>query len=315
MKIIFFGSTTDSVLVLNKISQLGLEAIVTQPAKPTGRNHEIVKTPVQIWAESNQIPCFSFPSKIDQPWLYADVGKVIDALLPINADLIISACYGQKIPDKLIRSARLGGLNVHPSLLPRWRGADPVPWTIIAGDTFTGVTVVTISETFDAGEIIAQQKIPITVQDFPDPLRTKLFEIGAELLINCLHNGIASPPKVDRNDIVSTYARKFTRDDGFVPWELINDNSTIEQFNNLPIMQTLIKQNIIIPQDLPTAVFIDRIFRALSPWPGIWTNINGKRCKILKIHLENMSLIIDQIQLEGKKPVSFKQFKEAYIHI
>jgi len=313
MNIIFFGSTTDSVLVLNalytlnsKLCALEIAAVVTQPPRPVGRKQVITPTPVEIWAKTHNIPLISFPHNPSQPQLFADDQVVIDTLQPFKADLLVSASFGQKIPWQIIQATKFGGLNVHPSILPRWRGADPVPWAIMAGDAQTGVTIVTLSKTFDAGEIIAQKKIPITSADFADPLRAKLFSLGAELLVEILaskgHPFKGSPQDPHK----AKYARRLTRDDGFEPWEAIQ-----KAF-----------------QDSGEAQRIDRKFRALAPWPGLWTiiefrekslELSSRRLKILSCHLNskpqtlNSILILDTVQLEGKTPISFQQFAAAYL--
>ena len=294
MNILFFGSTQDSVIVLGKLP--AVTAVVTQPAKPVGRNKVLTKTPVETWAHEHNITCLSFPNNPEKPWLYADEQTVIDALEPMRADLIVSASYGQKIPTKTIADARFGGLNVHPSLLPRWRGADPVPWAILSGDHQTGVTVVSLSEKFDEGLIYAQKKVPIVPTDTSDPLRTKLFTLGADLLATMLPDYIhhrckpIPPNRWTRYDTRFPYAKKFKRDDGFEAWEII-------------------KKAI---NDDVDAARIERKFRALDPWPGVWSLVNNKRLKILSLHLDNGKLILDTVQLEGKKPVSWKQFQDAY---
>jgi len=310
MNIIFFGSTTDSIIVLNKlchVSGVTCQAVVTQPAKPVGRKQILTSTPVEILATAHHIPVLSFPSSLSHPSFFQDDQTVIDTLQPFKVDLLVSASFGQRIPIQAIQAAPFGGLNVHPSLLPRWRGADPVPWAILSGDAQTGVTIVTLSETFDQGAIIAQKKIPITDADFSDPLRTKLFEIGAELLIEILPNYLSHPQTFDkkkpRRNFVKTspapYAKRFTRQDGFEPWETIH-----KAF-----------------KDPEEARRIDRKFRAFTPWPGIWTKIelrekslefSKKRLKILSCHLSSV-LVIDMVQLEGKKAVPYEQFAKAYL--
>ncbi len=323
LRIIFFGSTTDSVLVLSRLfqvssipsasraagkypfglaqgGQVSIAAVVTQPPRPVGREKMIRPTPVETWAKAHDIPVLSFPSDARKSWLYADEEVVIDSLEPLKADLLVSASYGQKIPTKTIADARYGGLNIHPSLLPRWRGADPVPWAILTGDHQTGVTVVTLAEKFDEGRIIAQKKISITDKDTSDPLRTKLFKLGAQLLIDILASKGLAFKGSPQQTTDSPYARRFTRDDGFEPWEAIEKAFT----------------------DREEARRIERKFRALTPWPGVWTNIGimnqesgsmeNKRLKILKLHLYNSGLILDEVQLEGKTPVSWQQFSSAY---
>lgn len=310
ISIIFFGSTSDSVTVARKLAEFSsnhrefdISAVVTQPPRPVGRKQVLTPTPVEVWAKENKIAVLSFPTNPNKPWLYENEQTVIDALQPFKADLIISACYGQKIPTQTIQSAKFGGLNIHPSLLPRWRGADPVPWAILTGDRQTGVTVLTLEEKFDAGKILGQKKIPLTDKDFSDPLRTKLFTLGADLLTELLPDYLSGKNKGKPQDYGDQpYARRLTRDDGFESWGVINEaiNSGKE------------------------AERLNRKFRAFSPWPGLWTKINlqinkstngkweEKRLKILDLTPSANKLIINSVQLEGKKPVAFAVFRKAY---
>jgi methionyl-tRNA formyltransferase len=279
MNIIFFGSTTDSLIVAEKLLTHTIAAVVTQPPRPVGREHTITPTPVEIWAKKHALPLVSFSSDPTTPWQYENEQTVIDTLSPFRADLLVSASYGQKIPTDTIEAARYGGLNVHPSLLPRWRGADPVPWAILSGDHQIGVTVVTISDQFDEGKIIAQKKLPILDSDLSDPLRTKLFTIGADLLMDAL---TFTTKGTSQKESGTPYARKFTRQDGFEPWEKITDPNEAERIN--------------------------RKYRALHPWPGLWTLFQDKRLKILAFDTTPTL-----VQLEGKQPVSFAQFSQAYL--
>lgn len=298
MKILFFGSTTDSVIVAEKIAPLGITAVVTQPPKPIGRDRTVTPTPVEAWAKQRNITTLSFPSNPEKPWLFADEQQVIDALEPIRADLIISASYGQKIPTKTIADTAFGGLNIHPSILPRWRGGDPVPWAIMTGDHQTGVTVVSLSERFDEGKIYAQKKIPIKPTDTSTPLRTTLFEIGAQLLTDLLPLYIDGKAKgIAQHLHDAPRATRLSRETGFELWEHIRDPHETER--------------------------IERKWRALHPWPGMWTRLTVptssdggslmKRLKILKLHLDNGLLVLDEVQIEGKKPVSWEQFEKAYL--
>ncbi len=281
MNIVFFGTTSDSVFVLETlchVSSVMCQAVVTQPPRPIGRKQIITPTPIEVWAKEHKIPVLSFAHNHKKPWLFENEQTVIDALQPFKADLIISACFGQKIPIEIIRAAKYSGLNVHPSLLPRWRGADPVPWAILSGDHQTGVTIVTLEEAFDKGIIIAQQKYPITDTDTSDPLRTKLFQMGAELLINNVDNYCSRKNKGKLQKTSDTpYARRMTREDGFVPWKKFQPE------------------------------LLDQKFRALSPWPGLWTLFGKKRLKLIALKPEIL------VQLEGKKPVTFEQFQKAYL--
>lgn len=313
IKVLFFGSTSDSVIVLEKLvtgKNIEIAAVVTQPPRPVGRTKTVTPTPVEVWAAQHHIAILSFPSNPERPWLYANEQQVIDALQPIQADLLVSASYGVKIPWETIKKASYGGINIHPSILPRWRGADPVPWAILSGDRQIGVTIVTLSESFDAGEILAQEKIPITPKDTSGPLRTKLFTMGADMLVRILPDfllgKLKKTPALHLEGVKLPYAKKFSREDGFEPWEVIMKAITEGTDTDR----------------------IDRKFRALHPWPGMWTTLanssqftddskaKNKRLKLLKLHLDNKKLVLDEVQLEGKKPVVWQQFIIAYgIHI
>ncbi|GEM_PF-527915 len=350
IKTVFFGSTTDSVLVLSQLFSIqhsafsiNLTAVVTQPPRPIGRKHVLTPTPVELWSKDHNLTSLTFPSNPDHPNLYNDETQVIDTLAALKADLLISACYGQKIPWEYIQTIQHGGLNVHPSVLPRWRGADPVPWAILTGDHQTGVTLVTLSKEFDQGAIIAQKKVPITDNDTSDDLRTKLFSLGAKLLIENLSEYLKNPQRYvsspsqqhDRGQasIVASYpyARRLSREDGFLPWELIKasmenlPSSTIKQFNNITIVKDYMKYQKKWNQEKSMGIIIERFHRALSPWPGLWTTVQlksqnskfkteKKRLKILSCHLtlDALRLVLDSVQLEGKTPVPFSQFSSAY---
>ena len=346
MNIIFFGSTSDSVIVLEKLlcystmkqcNNVTISCVVTQPPTPIGRKQVITPTSVEVYAKSHDIPVLSFQNNTEKHWCYQNEEDVINSISTFKPDLLISASYGQKISSHIMKEAQFGGLNVHPSLLPRWRGADPIPWTILSGDRQTGVTIVTLSEKFDQGRIIAQKKITANDNDFSDPLRSKLFTMGAGLLIESLPDYLSGENKGSEQKLENgSVARKLIRDDGFIPWNIIQsameNSTTIEQCNNETMLAYLKKQTVVIPQNLLINTWILRMIRALSLWPGVWTLINPtnptnlpagkaglqirqmkKRVKILQAHVENGKLILDSVQLEGKKPIKWKQFKNSYL--
>ncbi len=313
--LLFFGSTTDSVTIANALTGHGYtpRAVITQPPRPVGRKQILTKTPVQLWAEERDIPVISFESDADKPWLFADEEAVVNTLSTYKPDLLISASYGQKIPIRSIQTATFGGINVHPSLLPRWRGADPVPWTIISGDQQTGVSVVTLSERFDLGSIIAQKKCIVPETESADPLRARLFELGAQLLLDTIPmvlNGSAEP--VRENSSHEPYARKLKREDGFIPWPLLEAASAgkdIPREEREGLIQT-------ITDPLPIA--LARMARALIPWPGVWTTVEdpasgyfGKRLKVLETALVHGVCSIQTVQPEGKQPMTWEQFRSV----
>lgn len=280
MKIIFFG-TPDYVLpVVDALykeyrtsKHKGVVAVVTQPPKPAGRDKKIKYSAVDAWAYKKNIPIF-----------YNYDG------LP-EADLGVVAAYGKIIPKPVIDDFKFGILNVHPSLLPKYRGASPVQAAIAAGDSVTGVTVIKMDEKMDHGPIISSFKEDILDDDTNETLRTRLFERSAQFLIDLIPNylnGKIKPKEQDHDK--ATFTKLITKEDGFVK-EPFKDPATTE-----------------------------RLFRAYHPWPGVWTKIKISsekgakmlRLKMLKLHLMGEKLILEQVQLEGKNPVTWEEFKKGY---
>jgi methionyl-tRNA formyltransferase len=295
IKTVFFGSTADSVRVLETLPavrgghlDVDVVAVVTQPAKPVGREKTVTNA-----------------------WEYADPERVTNAVESFSPDLLVTACYGQKIPADLIRKSRYGGLNVHPSLLPRWRGADPLPWTILSGDAQTGVTVSMLGETFDTGGTVAQQKLPVTDTDTPDDLRSRLFAHGASLLAHLLPEYVDGTIKpVPQKPEEAVYARKLTREDGRIDWPAVTaalEGADLPHESRSGLLTA-------ISEPLPAAIV--RMVRALSPWPGVWTLYPGqsgeRRLKLLTVRETRGMLVPLTVQLEGKTPVSWAQFTAAY---
>lgn len=302
VRTLFFGSAPDSLPVLSLLHDWSvpdfrteLVGVVTQPPRPVGRDKTVTPTPVQVWAEQHKLPVLSFASRPDTPWLFADETAVTDSIASLKPDLIIVTYYGQKIPWAVIAGAPYGGLNVHPSLLPRWRGADPIPWAILTGDHQVGVTVLTLAEQFDEGRIIGQRKIPLTDTDMAEAVYTRLFQLGAELLGSVLSDYL-------NGDLTGTpqgasptpYARRLKREDGYIPWETLVGAIT----------------------DGTEAEHVDRTVRALTPWPGVWTTVRindqEKRLKILAAKLVHGRLDVETVQLEGKTAVPFTVFRQSY---
>lgn len=267
LKIIFFG-TPDYVLPIleDLCKHYKLVAVVTKPPKLAGRKQIRVFSAVDNWAHKRKI-------------------RVITDLteeLPV-AKLAVVASFGKIIPKKVINKFPNGILNIHPSLLPKYRGASPIQSQIIDGVTDTGVSIIKMDEKMDHGPIVSQFKETINNDDTNISLRKRLFERSAQFLIEMLPNYLEDRIKLKEQDHKkATFTKIISKEDGFV--DLKKDNP----------------------------IEIERKFKALTPWPGIWTLINGKRLKIIDAHLENEKLVLDKVQLEGKKPVSFKEFKQGY---
>lgn len=278
MKIIFFG-TPDYVLPIVEVlykkyrtsRDKGVVAVVTQPPKPAGRDKKIEYSPVDTWAYKKKIPIFHNYDNLPE------------------ADLGVIAAYGKIIPKEIIDHFKYGILNVHPSLLPKYRGASPTQAVIAAGETTTGVTVIKMDEKMDHGPIISQFKETVEGEDTNETLRTRLFERSAQFLIDLIPNYLSGKIKPkEQNHKEATFTKLITKEDGFVSLKALNED----------------------PEGT------ERKFRAMHPWPGLWTfidiNKDQKRLKLLKLHLEDEKIILDQVQLEGKKPVSWEEFKKGY---
>lgn len=326
LRVLFFGSTFDSVIVLQNLyqhsRQYQLVAVVTQPPRPIGRKQIMTPTPVETWAKEHTIPFLSFETQKERPTHFINSDDVVASLEPFQPDLVISASFGQLIPWEIIQRAHYKGINIHPSLLPRWRGADPIPWAILSGDTQTGVSVVTLSEQFDEGRILSQQIVPITNTDHREALREKLFTTGATDLTNILPSFLSGTLSGTVQDPhLATYARRLVKNDGFIPWTVLNqclqqETISFHIISNLPIIQHLaeqVQQLDALPHMNNSRIFLDHVTRALSPWPGVWTLIpfNGteKRMKILSIETDPQKPIFSSVQLEGKNPTHFSEIK------
>lgn len=318
MKIVFFG-TPDYVLPIldslhktfkTKAGESPIVSVVTQAPKPVGREKKTTYSPVDTWAYKKKIPIF-YKSK--------DIVKD-----KIDADLGILAAYGEIIPKLVIDHLKFGILNIHPSLLPNWRGASPVQAAIVAGDKKTGVTIIKLDEKLDHGPIISQFTEEIYADDTTETLRRRLFERAAEAIVTLIppyQAGKITPRSQD--DSVATFTTQTTKENGFIPPEYVASTLQGQSFKGR--WQIPFVRNLTLP---PSATVIYQFIRAMEPWPQAWTFIQltekqknektKKRLKILKAHVEkpltisHQPLIIDTVQLEGKNPVFWKQFKQAY---
>ena len=203
-----------------------------------------------------------------------------------EVDLLVVGFWGNIVRKGDLEKPKYGALNVHPSLLPKYRGPTPVPFTILNGEIETGVSIIKMDEEVDHGPLLAQRELSIVNYQFSNGLGKPttpellqiLWEMGADLLVEILPNWIAgeiTPEEQDHSK--ATYTKKLTREDGLIDW----------------------KQN---PE------YIDRQIRAFYPWPGAFFFWKGKRVKILKAHVEQEKLIVDELQMEGKKPTTLNEF-------
>jgi len=204
-------------------------------------------------------------------------------------DVGILASFGAIVPKDILNFPKKGILNLHPSLLPKYRGTSPIQFTLLNGEKETGITIIKMDEKVDHGPIVSQSQEKVLPEDTAKSLYERLFTLGAKTLLTILPAFLEGKIELRPQDhSQATYTKRLTREDGEIDWKKPDD-------------------------------FNERFIRAIFPWPGAWTLLRSpsfggqaKRLKILKAHLEKGKLFLDQVQLEGKKPVSFKQFLEGY---
>ena len=274
IKIIFLGTPKFGAVVLEGLIKSGHKPflVVTEPDKPVGRKQIVTPPQVKVLAEKYNIPVAQ-PDKIKN-WKLE--------IKNLNPDLGIVASFGQIIPSDILGIPKYGFLNVHPSLLPKYRGPSPIQFAILDGEEKTGVTIMRISEKLDTGPILSQQEIELDQKETFESLHDKLAEVGTKLLIEAIPRLLAGKlPPLLQDDTKATYTKIFKKEDGKIDWK-------------------------------KPAKEIERQIRALNPWPGTYTIYNGKRLKILRAEAVGGKLLIEEVQLEGKKPITFEDFLRGH---
>jgi methionyl-tRNA formyltransferase len=286
---------------LGSAPNIQLVAVVTQPDKPVGRSQKLTAPPPKELAISFGVPVLQ-PAKVRKPEPLAE----IRAFLP---DLIVVMAYGQILPKALLEMPRIACINLHASLLPRHRGAAPIQAAILAGDRETGITTMHMAEGLDTGDIILQRSIPIRYRESGGSLHDRLAELGPAILeetIIRLEGGTA--PRIQQDESQANYAPKLERDSGLIDWT-------------------------------QPAIYLDRLVRAMNPWPGAYTVLESsgnllrlKLHRVLPMHrlagapgtvirhvqrgiiigTGEGSLLLVEVQLEGKRRVSASEFLRGF---
>ncbi|MBF0890073.1 methionyl-tRNA formyltransferase [Gluconobacter sp. LMG 1744] len=241
MRLIFMGTPDFSVPALHALLDAGHEvvAVYTQPPRPAGRGKALRRSPVHEAAEAAGIDVRT-PARVRRD------ATEHAAFAALNADAAVVAAYGLILPKEMLDAPRLGCLNIHASLLPRWRGASPIQSSILAGDTQSGVSIMQMDEGLDTGAVLLEEATPISATDTASTLHDRLSEIGGRLVVRALAE---RPTPVPQPADGVTYAERLTRDDGRIDWTR-------------------------------TAAEIDRQIRGLTPWPGAFTTLDGVVLKI-----------------------------------
>jgi len=335
LKIVYFGTPDFSARFLEKlitdtlINQLiKVKLVVTQPDKPVGRKQILTETAVKQVAEKYQISNIKYQKEIRN--LKLEIR---------NFDLALLFAFGQIIPKELLDLPKYGFLNIHPSLLPKYRGASPIAYPLILGDKKTGVTIIEMDEKLDHGPIITQEELRISPTNRRPDLETKLTDLAFAMFKKLIYkmygqpSGLSLPTPINSNqfqltaqaDQHATYTRLLKKSDGFVPLSTLKKalNNEPLTFKELPKILQEIENWKLVPSEVEgleirnSPKIIYNYFRGLYPWPGIWTILpNGKRLKITDMKLSNFknfpTLKLEKVQLEGKKEVEFSIFNKAY---
>ncbi len=263
MRILFFGSAAIGFQTLETLlasSQDELVGVVTQPDRPAGRKKKLTPCPVKTFAQERGIPVFS-PEKVG-------ASESFQTLEKLNADLFVVVAYGQYIPQSVLALPPSGSINLHPSLLPKYRGASPIQWALADGEPVTGVTILYVSEKMDAGDILSQREVPIGPEDNALTMEPILARAGAELLMDVvekIRSGTVSATPQD--DALATEVRKLTKEDGRLDWSL-------------------------------SARTLNNHIRGFIAWPGCYCEAPSGRVKVLSAQIEPGSGVPGEI-LDG----------------
>ncbi|MBI5409391.1 MAG: methionyl-tRNA formyltransferase [Nitrospirae bacterium] len=245
MDIVFFGTPEFAVLPLKTLLDSGYEvlAVVTQPDRQSGRGRHLSACPVKVEAQQAGL-------KVLQPLKVRDAG-FIEELRKINTETIVVAAYGQILPSSIIRLPKYGCINIHASLLPKYRGAAPINWAIMNGEKKTGITTMLMDEGMDTGPILFQAETEITPDDTAGSLSLKLSKTGADLIIDTLKGIESGSTKPAPQSDGASYAPLLKKENGLINW-----TKSAEELCNF--------------------------IRGVNPWPGAYGFLEGERIKILK---------------------------------
>jgi methionyl-tRNA formyltransferase len=269
MRVIFMGTPDFAVRALQGLidSNHDVIAVYTREPKPKGRGMEMQKSPVHALADTYGIDVHtpkSLKKSVEEQAKFAS----------LNADVAVVAAYGLLLPKAVLDAPKHGCLNIHGSLLPRWRGASPIQHAIWKGDDVSGITIMQMDEGMDTGDMISKIEVPITTDTTSQSLFDDLSQLGGKAILDVLNNIETIAPK-KQNDALATHAPMLKKSDGEIDIGM-------------------------------TAQEIDCQIRGLNPWPGTYVHGLKGRVKILQAHIEHDKIIFDLVQPEGKKAMDLK---------
>jgi len=299
-RILFMGTPAFALPALDLLhnSSFTINAVVTQPDRPAGRGQKEVAPPVKLLAQKFGLPVLQ-PPRVKDP-------SFLDTLYSLKPDMIVVAAFGQILPKTIIDFPPQGCLNIHPSLLPRYRGAAPLNWSIIRGETKTGVTIMLMDEGMDSGDILTQEETPIGASETYGDLHDRLAILGSTLLVQTIEKAVAGTARRQPQDASGvTFAPRLTRETGRINWQ-------------------------------DSASNIVNLIRGLSPSPAAYTSLDGQSLKIytaeaqpgpvdrppgivsaadksgLPVAASDGYVLLKDIQLAGKKRMLIGDFLRGY---
>jgi len=321
IKIVFFGTPEYAVPIIDSLhrkfktkkGESPIAGVVTQQPRPKGRKQILAYSPVDTWAHKHKIPIYYSCTDLIKNKVVADLGILV--------------AYGEIVSQETISVFPHGILNIHPSLLPKYRGASPLAAAIAAREKITGGTIIKIDEKMDHGPIVCQFEEEILDDDNQSTLGNRIFAKSAEVLCQLFEPYLAGKIKLKKqDDEKATFTALVKKEDGFIPPEFLKNALTSALTRTVPVKKDwqigFIKNYSLIPN----AETLERFIRAMQPWPGALTEIKvisdkkqvTRRLKIIKAHLEkqpvtcHLLLVPDSVQLEGKMTVSWEEFKRGY---
>ena len=272
LKIVFLGTPEFGVRPLETLINDGYEiaGVITSPDKPVGRKQILTFPPVKVLAGKHNLPVY-------QP---RDKTELLEIMEKLRPDLNVIVAFGMILTKEVLAIPKYGTLNIHASLLPRWRGASPIQSAILAGDKETGITIMLVNEKMDEGPILESRKLKVESRNLNyKELEGKLSKLGADLLIETIPKWTSGKIKMEEQDNAkTTYCKKITKEDGLI--DLNKESPEI----------------------------IERKIRAFTPWPGAYIFINGRRLIITQTEIENNALKIRRVKPEGKNEMDFADY-------
>jgi len=299
-RILFMGTPAFALPTLELLhsSNFSVIGVVTQPDRPAGRGQKEICPPVKLLAQSLGLPVFQSQKVKDQSFL--------DIFYQLSPEMVIVAAFGQILPECIIEFPKLGCLNIHPSLLPKYRGAAPLNWSIIRGETKTGVTIMLMDEGMDSGDILLQQETPLGATETFGQLHDRLARMGAALLIQAIQQVIAGTALRHSQDLSAvTFAPRLTKETGRINWQQ-NCTDIVNLIRGLcpnPAAYTFLEGQVL------------KIFTAESKSgkpkeiPG---TIGADTSQCLSVAADDGYVIIKEVQLAGKKRLPINEFLRGY---